>query len=78
MPVEFLFSPWGTIGQWFPPGAGATLLKELSYFHDASTTFSWAVLTRWAAVGVLLTAIAVVRERGTTSHADEPELVPAG
>ncbi|HET8994283.1 MAG TPA: ABC transporter permease [Rhodococcus sp. (in: high G+C Gram-positive bacteria)] len=78
MPVEFLLSPWGAIGQWFPPGAGATLLKELSYFPEASTAFSWAVLAGWTAVGVLLTAIAVVRERRTTAIADNPELAPVG
>lgn len=79
MPAEFLLSPWGAIGQWFPPGAGATLLKELSYFPDASKAFPWAVLAGWTAAGVLLTAIAVVRERGATpSPVDDPELVPAG
>lgn len=30
-PLEFLAEPWGAIGQWFPPGAAATLLRELSY-----------------------------------------------
>jgi hypothetical protein len=39
LPVEFLSSPWGAVGQWFPPGAGATLLRELSYFPKADTTF---------------------------------------
>jgi hypothetical protein len=78
MPVEFLLSPCGAIGQWFPPGAGGTLLKELSYFPDTSTAFSWAVLAGWTAVGVLLTAIAVVRERRTTAAADNPELAPVG
>lgn len=77
MPVEFLLAPWGALGQWFPPGAGATLLKELSYFPDANTAFPWAVLAGWTVVGVLLTAVAVARERGTTP-ADDPELVAAG
>lgn len=61
-----------------PTGASATLLKELSYFPDASTAFSWAVLAGWTAVGVLLTAIAVVRERHTPDPLDAPELVPVG
>lgn len=78
MPPEFLPWHWGEIGQWFPPGAGATLLKELSYFPDASTAFAWAVLAGWTAVGVLLTAIAVVRERRTPDSVDAPELVPVG
>ena len=38
-PVEFLLEPWGAVGQWFPPGAGATLLRELSYFPAADTAF---------------------------------------
>lgn len=72
MPVEFLVGPWGAVGQWFPPGAGATLLRELSYFPDANTAFPWTVLAMWAAAGVLLTCIAAARE----SKADDevPEL----
>ena len=36
--------PWGEVGQWFPPGAAATLVRELSYFPAADTTFPWLVL----------------------------------
>ena len=43
-PVEFLPEPWGAVGQWFPPGAGATLLRDLSYFPGADATFPWLVL----------------------------------
>ena len=39
IPVEFLPVPWGAIGQWFPPGAAATLLRDLSYFPAADATF---------------------------------------
>lgn len=81
MPVEFLLAPWGAVGQWFPPGAGATLLRQLSYFPDASTAFPWTVLATWTAVGVLLTGVAVARERKTIesdSPTDDPELVTAG
>ncbi|WP_374945866.1 hypothetical protein [Agreia sp.] len=56
-PMEFLPQPWGLIGQWFPPGAGATLLRDLSYFPDAPTTFPWLVLAGWAAAGLVLAAI---------------------
>ncbi|MGW0019860.1 hypothetical protein ACWDUD_16145 [Rhodococcus sp. NPDC003382] len=71
MPVEFILAPWGAIGQWFPPGAGATLLRELSYFPDANTAFPWTVLAVWAAVGVLLTCIAAARESKVVDETEE-------
>jgi len=55
IPKEFLPVPWGEVGQWFPPGAAATLMRELSYFPAADTTFPWLVLTAWASiVGTLI------------------------
>jgi hypothetical protein len=66
-PVEFLPEPWGAVGQWFPPGAGATLLRDASYFPAADTTFPWLVLAGWAAAGILL---ALVGRRGTTAAAE--------
>jgi hypothetical protein len=60
-PVEFLPEPWGAVGQWFPPGAGATLLRDASYFPAADTTFPWLVLAGWAAVGILLALVGHVR-----------------
>jgi hypothetical protein len=64
VPKEFLAVPWGEIGQWFPPGAAATLLRELSYFPAADTTFPWLVLTAWAAGGILLSVIGHFRTAG--------------
>lgn len=54
LPVEFLAAPWGAIGQWFPPGAGATLVRDLSYFPDADASFAWLVLAGWATAGLIL------------------------
>ncbi|MCK8671643.1 hypothetical protein M1M07_10995 [Rhodococcus sp. HM1] len=71
IPVEFILAPWGAIGQWFPPGAGATLLRELSYFPDANTAFPWTVLAVWAAAGVLLTCIAAARESKVVDETEE-------
>ncbi len=62
-PIEFLPVPWGEIGQWFPPGAAATLLRTLSYFPAASTSFQWLVLGGWAALGVLLVVLGGLRRR---------------
>ncbi|GED10402.1 ABC transporter permease [Cellulosimicrobium cellulans] len=69
MPVEFLLSPWGAVGQWFPPGASATLLRDLSYFPAADTTFPWLVLTGWAVLGLLLSLVGHFRDRGAATAA---------
>ncbi|WP_353816459.1 hypothetical protein [Agromyces sp. SYSU T00266] len=77
VPVEFLVSPWGAIGQWFPPGAAATLLRDLSYFPDAPMAFPWLVLAGWAAGGILLSLVGHFRTAGgaesdaEAGHADE-------
>jgi hypothetical protein len=57
-PAQFLVGPWGAIGQWFVPGASATLLRDLSYFPDAeSLGFAWAVVSVWALAGLTLTVV---------------------
>ena len=53
-PVEFLPVPWGAVGQWFPPGVGATLLRDLSYFPAADAAFPWLVLAGWAVASAAL------------------------
>jgi hypothetical protein len=63
-PVEFLPEPWGAVGQWFPPGAGATLLRDASYFPAADTTLPWLVLACWAAAGILLALVGHYRSTG--------------
>lgn len=67
-PVEFLPEPWGAVGQWFPPGASATLLREASYFPAADTTFPWLVLAGWAAAGILLALVGHFRVSGGASR----------
>jgi hypothetical protein len=56
-PSQFLPGAWGTIGQFFPPGAGSTLLRTLSYFPDASTAQPWLVLIAWIVAGLAFTAV---------------------
>lgn len=67
-PVEFLAAPWGAVGQWFPPGAAATLLRELSYFPRADTLFPWLVLAGWAVLGLLLSVLGHYRDRGAATR----------
>lgn len=83
IPVEFLLEPWGAIGQWFPPGAAATLLRDLSYFPAADATFPWLVLAAWAAGGILLSLVGHFRTAGgaepdaEAAHADDAPAAPA-
>lgn len=83
IPVEFLLAPWGAIGQWFPPGAAATLLRDLSYFPAADATFAWLVLATWAAGGLALSLVGHFRAAGgaepdaEAAHADDDRGAPA-
>ncbi|HUC20869.1 MAG TPA: hypothetical protein VMR98_05240, partial [Candidatus Polarisedimenticolaceae bacterium] len=69
-PKQFLLEPWGDIGQWFTPGAGGTLFRNVVYFPDASTTFPIWVLLGWTALGVLL--VIAGSFRGTKDVKPEP------
>ena len=68
VPVEFLPAPWGEIGQWLPPGAAATLLKNLSYFPEADSTFPWLVLTVWTLAGIALTFFDLPARRSSAAE----------
>lgn len=72
-PVEFLPEPWGAIGQTFPPGAVATLLRDLSYFPAANALFPWSVLGIWAVAGAALVVLGRALDRAAT-----PQEAPAG
>jgi len=74
IPSSFLPGAWGTVGQWFPPGASATLLRDLSYFPNADASFPWLVLTGWAVGGTVLALIGHFR---TSVSADEKKAAPA-
>lgn len=60
LPREFLPWHWGEIGQWFPPGASGTLLRDLSYFPAADATSAWIALGAWTLGGVALSLIGAV------------------
>jgi len=76
-PKEFLPAPWGDVGQWFPPGASATLIRDLSYFPDAAIAFPWLVLGTWALGGLVLAALGHFRNAKPLVIEDEPEALPA-
>ena len=56
-PPQFLPEPWGEVGQFFVPGASATLLRSVAYFPEAATLTQWLVLGAWLVGGVLLAMI---------------------
>lgn len=63
-PKEFLPGPWGEIGQYMPPGAISTLIRDIAYFPEADTTMQWLVLSGWLALGLVLIGIGLAWERG--------------
>jgi hypothetical protein len=68
-PKEFYPQPWGAIGQFLPPGAGGTLLRDASYFPDADPTFPILVLAIWAAAGLTLVAAGHFRNQAEVRRA---------
>src|SRR6478735_5202542 len=58
---EMLPSGWGTVGQWLPQGATATLLRSTAFFDGAGATTAIAVLTCWTIAGIALIVLAAVR-----------------
>ncbi|MFI6934196.1 ABC transporter permease [Streptomyces sp. NPDC050287] len=76
---RMLPEPVGAIGQWLPPGAGATLLRSVSFFDGAAATGPVLTLTWWAALGLgaLLLGNAFT-SRTRTEPAAERDLAPVG
>lgn len=71
-PQEFLPVPWGAVGQWLPPGAGNTLLRNASYFPDANSSFPILVLTGWAVLGLVFVLIGHYRDQARLTVEEEP------
>ena len=49
---ELLPTPVGTIGQWLPPGAGASLLRSTAYFNGHGASGHLTVLIVWIVLGL--------------------------
>ncbi|MGW0035232.1 ABC transporter permease [Gordonia sp. NPDC003376] len=56
-------APWGAIGQWFPPGAGATLARSVAFFPTAGIGGQVAVLVGWVVVGAVCIGAGRLRRR---------------
>ncbi|MFF7952292.1 ABC transporter permease [Streptomyces griseorubiginosus] len=80
---QLLPEPVGTIGQWLPPGASASLLRSVSFFDGAAATGPALTLTWWAVLGlgaVMLGNALKQRTKPTASASAsaEPALTPVG
>jgi hypothetical protein len=65
---DFLPSFWSGLGQHLPAGAGVSLLRNLFYFPDASSTGAIVTLGLYAGVGLIaLLVISLVRARPRVS-----------
>lgn len=60
---ELLPEPWGMVGQWLPPGAGATLLRSAAWFDWAGSTQALLVLGGWSVLGLVLVLVGRARVR---------------
>jgi hypothetical protein len=58
---ELLPKPWGALGQLFPPGAGASLLRSVAFFDGAGASAPLWTLIGWAAVGLALVIVGRAR-----------------
>ena len=70
-PPQFLPEPWGAIGQFFVPGASATLLRSVTYFPDAATAVPWLTLLAWLVGGVVLALVGHHRTRAELTPPEE-------
>jgi hypothetical protein len=64
---ELLPQPVGFLGQLFPPGAGANLLRSTGYFDGAGAWEHIWVLVAWAALGLGALTAASLRSRAATA-----------
>ncbi|MFD5319369.1 ABC transporter permease [Streptomyces sp. NPDC127098] len=72
---ELLPEPVGTLGQLLPTGAGATLLRSVSFFDGHGAAFPLVVLLAWTAAGV---AAVLAGRRVTAGARPQPPHGAAG
>jgi hypothetical protein len=63
---EMLPEPVGAIGQWLPPGAGASLMRSVSFFDGAAASGPALTLAWWSALGLGAVLLGSTLKRGKT------------
>ncbi|MFD6289985.1 ABC transporter permease [Streptomyces sp. NPDC060205] len=66
---EMLPAPAGVIGQWLPPGAGASLLRSVSFFDGAAAGAPALTLAGWAVLGLGAVVLGSAAKRRAVSPA---------
>ncbi|WP_416070206.1 hypothetical protein [Streptomyces scabiei] len=80
---QLLPEPAGDLGRLLPPGAGASLLRPVSFFDGAAALAPALVLTAWATFGLAAVLLGHRLRRdpkpaGRTATEPGPSPVPAG
>lgn len=73
---EMLPEPLGAIGQWLPPGAGATLLRSVGFFDGRASDSPVLVLTVWAVAGLTFVTVGGLRKHTTEPRDDRSPTEP--
>ncbi|WTW93134.1 ABC transporter permease [Streptomycetaceae bacterium NBC_01309] len=60
---QMLPQPWGTLGQFLPPGAGGSLLRSTAFFDGHGAARPLAVLLGWMVLAAGLVAVGALRNR---------------
>lgn len=73
---ELLPEPVGALGQWLPPGAGATLLRSVAYFDGRGAAAPLLTLSVWAALGLVAVLAGGRRRAPALAEPRHPSPVP--
>ncbi len=71
---QLLPDPWRAISQALPPGAAATAMRDVVYFHGYGATRALIVLGSYAALGAIL---AIITDRIRTGRPSPPPVARA-
>lgn len=63
---------WRTIGEWLPAGAGVSAVRNTVYFAGNALTSPLVVLSVWAVLGVVLTAVGLLTRGGGRRYRELP------
>ncbi|MFF8093652.1 ABC transporter permease [Streptomyces sp. NPDC016675] len=74
---EMLPQPAGAIGQWLPPGAGASLLRSVSFFDGAAATGHALTLAWWAGLGLGAVVLGNALRQRATDDSPAADRAPA-
>ncbi|QNE90390.1 hypothetical protein H0194_05365 [Corynebacterium incognita] len=67
-PKEFLPGAWGSFGQLFPNGAGASMLRSLAFFPEASVAPQVWIMIAWITFGLIALGMGSLLGRNKTQN----------